>query len=98
VLVIGGWAAVFVAVFGSFVLGGGHVLALLQPFEFMCIFGAAIGAFVVSNPPKTLRAVAAAVPTCFKNAGYGKVKRVCLRSRPTSTIPNPAPSSTNIRR
>jgi chemotaxis protein MotB len=32
-LVVGGWAAVSVAVFGSFVLGGGHVLALLQPFD-----------------------------------------------------------------
>jgi chemotaxis protein MotA len=77
-LVIGGWIAVFVAVFGSFVLGGGHVLALLQPFEFMCIFGAAIGAFVVSNPPKTLRAVAKAVPTCFKSADYHKEKYLAL--------------------
>jgi chemotaxis protein MotA len=77
-LVIGGWIAVFVAVFGSFVLGGGHVLALLQPFEFMCIFGAAIGAFVVSNPPKTLRAVAKAVPTCFKSADYNKEKYLAL--------------------
>ena len=73
-LVIAGWIVVFVAVFGSFILGGGHVLALLQPFEFMCIFGAAIGAFVVSNPQKTLRAVVKAVPTCFKSTDYSKVK------------------------
>ena len=56
-LVIIGWVVVTICVFGSFVLGGGHILALLQPFEFMCIFGAAAGAFVVSNPPKVLRAV-----------------------------------------
>jgi len=72
--VIGGWVLVFVAVFGSFVLGGGHVLALLQPFEAMCIFGAAIGAFIVSNPPKTLRAVVRVVPTCFKSTDYSKTK------------------------
>jgi chemotaxis protein MotA len=74
VLVIGGWALVVIAVFGSFILGGGHILALLQPFEFMCIFGAAIGAFVVSNPPKVLRAVLKAVPTCFKSKDYDKTK------------------------
>jgi chemotaxis protein MotA len=74
VLVIIGWVVVTVCVFGSFLLGGGHILALLQPFEFMCIFGAAIGAFVVSNPPKTLRAVLAAVPTCFKSTDYSKTK------------------------
>jgi chemotaxis protein MotA len=73
-LVVGGWVLVFVAVFGSFVLGGGHVLALLQPFEFMCIFGAAAGAFIVSNPQKTLRAVAKAVPTCFRSTDYSKTK------------------------
>ena len=67
-LVIIGWVVVTICVFGSFILGGGHILALLQPFEFMCIFGAAIGAFVVSNPPKTLRACAKAVPSCFKNS------------------------------
>jgi chemotaxis protein MotA len=74
VLVIGGWVLVVIAVFGSFVLGGGHILALLQPFEFMCIFGAAIGAFVVSNPPKVLRAVLKAVPTCFQSKDYDKTK------------------------
>jgi chemotaxis protein MotA len=46
----------------------------LQPFEFMCIFGAAAGAFVVSNPPKVLRAVGKAVPQCFKSADYNKTK------------------------
>lgn len=67
-LVIVGWLVVTICVFGSFVLGGGHILSLLQPFEFLCIAGAAIGAFVVSNPPKTLRAVIAAVPTCSEAA------------------------------
>jgi chemotaxis protein MotA len=74
VLVIVGWLVVTICVFGSFVLGGGHILSLLQPFEFLCIAGAAIGAFIVSNPPKTLRAVLAAVPTCFRSSDYDKAK------------------------
>jgi chemotaxis protein MotA len=74
VLVIIGWVVVAVCVFGSFVLGGGQLLALLQPFEFMCIAGAAAGAFVVSNPVKTLRAVGKAIPTCFKSNDYSKTK------------------------
>ena len=73
-LVIVGWLVVVVAVFGSFILGGGHILSLLQPFEFMCIFGAAIGAFVVSNPVKVLKSVGKAIPSCFTSKDYSKEK------------------------
>src|SRR5580704_1302184 len=77
-LIIIGWVVVAICVFGSFVLGGGHILALLQPFEFMCIAGAAAGAFVVSNPPKVLRSVMRAVPACFKSKDYSKEKYLQL--------------------
>jgi chemotaxis protein MotA len=73
-LVVAGWVVVVVAVLGSFVLAGGHVAALLQPFEFMCIFGAAVGSFVVSNPLEMLKAVAKALPTCFAPSAYNKQK------------------------
>jgi chemotaxis protein MotA len=73
-LVIIGWVVVIVCVFGSFILGGGHIAALLQPFEFMCIFGAAIGAFIVGNPIKVLKACGKAIPSCFKSADYSKEK------------------------
>jgi chemotaxis protein MotA len=69
-----GWALVVGAVVGSYVLGGGHLAALLQPFELMCILGSAIGAFVVSNPVKILKAVLKAVPTAFGGGGYNKKK------------------------
>jgi chemotaxis protein MotA len=73
--VIIGWVLVLGCVIGSFILEGGHIAALLQPFELMCIFGAAIGAFVVSNPTKTLKATLKAVPSCFKGGGgYNKEK------------------------
>ncbi len=76
--VIIGWVVVLAAVIGSFVFEGGHVLALLQPFELMCIFGAAIGAFVVSNPPKVIKAVLKALPSCFGSTTYGKDKYLQL--------------------
>jgi chemotaxis protein MotA len=72
--VIIGWAVVLGAVIGSFALGGGHLAALLQPFEFMCILGATLGAFLVGNPVKVLKAVLKAVPSCFAGGGYNKKK------------------------
>src|SRR5664279_1888230 len=69
-----GWALVVGAVVGSFVLAGGKIAALLQPFELMCILGSAMGAFVVSNPVKVLKAVLKAVPTAFGGGGYNKKK------------------------
>jgi chemotaxis protein MotA len=73
-LVIIGFVVVIVCVFGSFIAGGGHIAALLQPFEFICIMGAAGGAFVVGNPPKVLKAVGKALPSCFKSKDYSKQK------------------------
>jgi chemotaxis protein MotA len=72
--VIIGWVILMGCVMGSYVLGGGHLAALLQPFELMCIFGAATGAFVVSSPVKTLKATGRAIPACFKGGGYSKQK------------------------
>jgi chemotaxis protein MotA len=76
--VVIGWVVVIAAVIGSFVFEGGHVLALLQPFELLCIFGAALGAFIVSNPPKVIKAVLKALPTCFRSKSFGKDKYLQL--------------------
>jgi chemotaxis protein MotA len=76
--VIIGWVLVLGSVIGSFIGVGGHLAALLQPFELLCIFGAAIGAFVVSNPIATLRKTLKSVPTAFKGGGYSKEKYVQL--------------------
>jgi chemotaxis protein MotA len=70
--VVIGWVVVIGAVIGSFVGEGGHLPALLQPFELVCIFGAAIGAFVVSNPVTTIKKTVKSLPTCFKGGGYSK--------------------------
>jgi chemotaxis protein MotA len=73
-----GWVLVLGSVIGSFIGVGGHLPALVQPFELLCIFGAAIGAFVVSNPVTTLKKTFKALPTCFKGGGYTKAKYIEL--------------------
>ena len=48
-------------VFGAFVMDGGKILALWQPGEFITILGAALGAFVVSNPMKVVKGAFGAI-------------------------------------
>jgi chemotaxis protein MotA len=66
------------SVIGSFLGVGGHLAALVQPFELLCIFGAAIGAFVVSNPTATLKKTLQSIPKAFKGGGYTKEKYLTL--------------------
>ena len=51
-----GIVVVFVMVFGGFSLAGGHFDVILKalPFEMMMIGGAAVGAFLIGNKPKTV--------------------------------------------
>ena len=76
--VVIGWVMVIGSVIGSFMGVGGHLMALLQPFELLCIFGAAVGAFVVSNPPAILKKTLKSIPAAFKGGGYSKEKYVQL--------------------
>lgn len=48
---------VFVGVFGGYILAGGHLHVVWQPFEVMIIFGAAIGAMIIGNPMNTVKDV-----------------------------------------
>ena len=48
-----GILVVLVAVFGGYVLQGGHLHVVMQPFEVMIIFGAALGGFLIGNPLST---------------------------------------------
>ncbi|HEX4923629.1 MAG TPA: flagellar motor stator protein MotA [Bdellovibrionales bacterium] len=52
-----GIVIVIVGVFGGFVLAGGHLHLIWQPYEIMIIFGAAIGGLIIGNPPSTIKAV-----------------------------------------
>jgi len=63
---------VLAGVFGGYAMGGGHLAALFQPLELVMIGGGAIGAFIVGNNGKTLKATLAALPTLFKGSRYTK--------------------------
>lgn len=71
-LVTIGYLIVAGAVFGGFVLSGGHIAALFQPLELLMIGGAALGAFFAGNSGKAIKATIAALPTVFKGAKYQK--------------------------
>jgi chemotaxis protein MotA len=70
--VIIGYLLIVGSVLGGFALAGGHLHVLFQPVELLVIGGAAVGAFVVGNPSKTLKATAKAIPTLFKGSKYTK--------------------------
>ncbi|WP_368732217.1 motility-associated protein, partial [Serratia marcescens] len=64
-LVIIGYLVVIVTVFGGFMLAGGQLAALFQPVELLIIGGAGIGAFIVGNNAKSLKATGRAVVKLF---------------------------------
>lgn len=69
-LVIVGYIVVLIGVFGGFMLAGGHLAALLQPVELLMIGGGAVGAFLVGNNAKAIKATLKALPTVFKGSKY----------------------------
>nr|WP_315466924.1 flagellar motor stator protein MotA [uncultured Undibacterium sp.] len=71
-LVIVGYIVVCGSVFGGFVLAGGHMAVLFQPIELLMIGGAAVGASLVGNNSKTLKASLKALPSVFKGSKYNK--------------------------
>lgn len=71
-LVIVGYIIIIVSVFGGFALAGGHIASLWQPVELIMIGGAAVGAFIVGNSSKALKATLKALPTVFKASKYTK--------------------------
>jgi len=72
VLVIVGYLIVIASVFGGFALAGGHLASLLQPVELLMIGGAALGAFLVANTAKVIKATLKALPTLLKGSRYDK--------------------------
>jgi len=66
-IVIIGFIVVVGSVLGGFAMAGGHLVVLWQPVEIIIICGAALGAFIVSNTSKVLKAVGKALKSCFQN-------------------------------
>ncbi len=71
-LVIVGYVIIIISVFGGFAIAGGHLASLWQPVELLMIGGAAVGAFIVGNSNKALKATMKALPTVFKSSKYTK--------------------------
>jgi len=71
-LVIIGSVVVIVAVIGGYALPGGHLAVLFQPFEFMIIFGAAVGAFITSNTKTILSGAGKGVARVLKGPKHRK--------------------------
>ncbi|QAA92912.1 flagellar motor stator protein MotA [Pollutimonas thiosulfatoxidans] len=70
--IIVGFAIVFVSVFGSYVMLGGHLGALYQPFEFVLIAGAALGAYIASSSGKSVKLLIASMPLIVRKSPYSK--------------------------
>ncbi len=75
-----GYGVVLACVFGGYAIAGGHfgVLAKAAPIEMLIICGAALGAFLVSNSPKTLKATVAFVPRLFKGSHHTRQRSMEL--------------------
>ncbi|WP_145601566.1 flagellar motor stator protein MotA [Yersinia frederiksenii] len=72
-LVILGYIVVLGAVFGGYIIVGGHLGALYQPAEFLIIGGAGIGAFIVGNNGKAIKATLKVMPKLMRRSKYNKV-------------------------
>ena len=66
------------SVMGGYAGVGGHFQVLWQPFEFIIILGAAIGAFVIGNTGPVIKGTLSALGTLFKGPKYNKAAYVEL--------------------
>ena len=80
--VIIGYVITLGCIFGAYIVHGGNMTVIIKalPTEMLAILGGAIGAFVVSNQGKTLKAVKAALPGAFKGSKYTKARYMELLS------------------
>ncbi len=60
------------SVLGGYAAGGGHVLALWQPFELIIILGAAVGGFIIANPMGVVLKALQSTPALFTGSRYKK--------------------------
>jgi chemotaxis protein MotA len=73
-----GVVVVFLSVFGGYAAMGGHLEVLWQPFEFVIILGAALGAYVIANSGTVLKQTVSVFTSLFKGPKYNKAAYVEL--------------------
>lgn len=79
-LILLGALIVVFSVITGYVLHGGNVAIIWQPYEVLIIGGAAFGAFLISNPGKVVRQVFFSIPSLFKGTVYSKAVYMDLLS------------------
>lgn len=71
---------VLASVLGGYAALGGHLFVLWQPFEFVIIGGAAIGAYIIANPKNILSKTSKAMSTLAKGPRHTKEDYIELLS------------------
>lgn len=71
-LLVVGSIVVLACVLGGYMLAGGHMIVLFQPFEFLIIGGAAVGAFIIGNPKTVLSKVGGGIGKVIRGPQYTK--------------------------
>lgn len=71
-----GYGVALGCIFGAYIIHGGNISVILKalPTEMMAILGGAMGAFVVANQPKVLKATMSALPKLLKGSKYTKAR------------------------
>jgi chemotaxis protein MotA len=74
--VIIGWVVALGCVFGVYIAHGGNMAPILKalPWEMGMIGGATLGAFLVNNQMKVVKATIAGATSCFKGSKYSKAR------------------------
>lgn len=74
--VIIGFVISMVCIFGVFIGHGGNIGVVLAalPFELTTILGASLGAFLINNQMKVVKASAKGLASCFKGSRYSKAR------------------------
>jgi chemotaxis protein MotA len=67
-----GTVVVLGCVFGGYMMNGGHMHVLWQPFEFLIIMGAAVGGYIIGNPKPVLSATGGALGAMIRGPKYTK--------------------------
>ncbi|TAK60766.1 flagellar motor stator protein MotA [Methylobacter sp.] len=71
-LVIAGYLVLIISIMGGFMGGGGHPGVLFQPFEFVIIIGAALGAFICGNSMPVIKAAISQGTATLKGTTHNK--------------------------
>jgi chemotaxis protein MotA len=69
-----GLLVVIISIIGGYLGAGGHLHVLWQPFEFIIIFGSAIGTIFIANPKGVLQGLLQSCKTLISGNKYNKTR------------------------